>query len=150
MTHPDPAIRAQYEADRALRREELEVIVDETRRRTGWRKTVEDAKLAHWIIVVIIAFGGGVLTAAWRGGMTWETTRRWRASVDDRFTLNSAVDSSTIADVTDLRKAIDRNRWKLDTIADRQSIVLSILCDAADGLDLRRMCRQAGIPDTRR
>ena len=149
MTHPNPEIRAQYEADRALQREELEVIVDQARRRTGWRRVVEDAKLLHWGVVVVIAFVGGMLTAAWRGGASWETARRWRVSVDSQFVADNSARRSITNDIADLRRAIDWNRWKLDTIASRQTIVLLILCDGAVGLDLRLLCKSAGVMNGR-
>jgi hypothetical protein len=138
-------VRAQLDKEFAQNREKLEAIVEETRRRTGWRQTVEDAKLAHWMLVVLFAFGGGVLTAAWRGGQSWESTRHWRDNVDLQLRLNDTTHAAIIHDMVSLQGAIDRSALKLDTIVDRQSIVLSILCDGAEALDLRRLCRSARV-----
>lgn len=120
--HPDPEIRAQMAQDRIA-------LLGPERAMTPWRKDW------HFWRYAIGAVGGilvWLFLSAIRGGMAIERSR-------NKARQDSTLNAETHAE---LRTAIQTNA---STIG-RMSIVIAILCDDADSIEIRRMCRLSGYP----
>lgn len=107
---------------------------------TAWRKDWHFWKYA-------IGAVGGILVwlflSAVRGGMAIE---RGRNKARQDSTLNAETHAELRTGVAANASTIGRMSTKIDSINDRQHIVLAILCDDAGSIEIRRMCRLSGYP----
>jgi hypothetical protein len=68
MTHPDPEIRAQYEADRAMERRQREVLLGETRSGREFGIAVLWRRLPSFVRLLIVV--GAIFVAGWSSAVT--------------------------------------------------------------------------------
>lgn len=81
--------------------------------------------------------------SAVRGGMAIERGRN-KARQDSTLNAETHVELRTAIKAN--ASTIGRMSTKIDSINDRQRIVLAILCDDAGSIEIRRMCRLSGYP----
>lgn len=131
--HPDPEIRAQMAKDRIA-------LLGPERAVTPWRKDWHFWKYA-------IGAVGGILVwlflSAIRGGMAIE---RGRNKARQDSTLNAMTHAELRTGIAANAITIRGIAGKIDSINDRQRIVLAILCDDVGSIEIRRMCRLSGYP----